>query len=50
MRIRLDRWLSALAVGSRSEGKEMIRRGRIGVNGETARDPGMTRDTLGILL
>ncbi len=44
MRIRLDRWLSALAVGSRSEGKEMIRRGRIGVNGETARDPGMSVD------
>ena len=40
MRIRLDRWLTALALASRSEGKVLIRRGAVTVNGRTVLDPG----------
>lgn len=39
MKIRLDRWLATLAFGSRSQVKEMIRQGRIAVDGATVRDP-----------
>lgn len=39
MRIRLDRWLATLAFGSRSQVKDMIRQGRIRVNGVPAGDP-----------
>ena len=37
--MRLDRLLTALALGSRSQVKEMIRQGRIGVNGIPVRAP-----------
>lgn len=39
MKIRLDRWLSTLAVDSRSRVKDMIRKGAAAVNGVTVRDP-----------
>ena len=40
MKIRLDRWLATLSLGSRSEVKEWIRKGSVSVNGKTERDPG----------
>ena len=43
--IRLDRRLAALNQGSRREVQELVRRGRVTVEGRAARDPGMpTRD------
>ena len=39
MRIRLDRWLAALDLGSRSQVKELIRRGAVAVDGKTVKDP-----------
>lgn len=45
MRIRLDRWLTALALASRSEGKGLIRRGAVTVNGRTVLDPGAVFET-----
>ena len=45
MRIRLDRWLTALALASRSEGKVLIRRGAVTVNGRTVLDPGAVFET-----
>lgn len=39
MKIRLDRWLAALDQGSRSQVKELIRRGAVAVDGKTVKDP-----------
>lgn len=41
---RLDRVLAHLGLGSRTEMKQLIRRGRIAVNGVTAEDPGQHVD------
>ena len=43
-KIRLDRWLSALGAGSRSEVKEWIRGGEAAVNGRIIRDPALSFD------
>ncbi len=45
MKMRLDRWLATLALGSRSEVKQWIRQGRIGVNGRVIRDPALSFET-----
>ena len=45
MKIRLDRWLATLSVGSRSEVKQWIRDGQAAVNGQTVRDPAHPVDT-----
>ena len=39
--MRLDRWLTTLGMGSRSEVQRLIRSGAVAVAGETVRDPGM---------
>lgn len=44
MRIRLDKWLGSLNLGSRKQVQEMIRAGRVQADGETVRDPGKTFD------
>ncbi|MDO4615815.1 MAG: pseudouridine synthase [Lachnospiraceae bacterium] len=38
--MRLDKYLADMKVGTRSEVKSLIRKGRIAVNGETEKDPG----------
>ena len=38
--MRLDRWLTTLGMGSRSEVQRLIRSGKVTVAGETVRDPG----------
>ena len=52
MKVRLDRWLSMLGVCSRSEGKDLIRRGAVRVNGQAILGPGAAveteRDTLAV--
>ncbi len=45
MKMRLDRWLATLNLGSRSEVKEWVRKGVILVNGKTERDPGALFET-----
>ena len=45
MKMRLDRWLATLSVGSRSEVKQWIRDGQAAVNGQTVRDPAHPVDT-----
>ena len=45
MKVRLDRWLSMLGVCSRSEGKDLIRRGAVRVNGQAILDPGAAVET-----
>ncbi len=42
--IRLDRWLTALALGSRTQTQKLIRSGRVAVNGAPARDPALHCD------
>ncbi len=44
MKIRLDRWLSMLGTGSRSEVKEWIRSGKAAVNGRIIRDSALSFD------
>lgn len=44
MKIRLDRWLAALSVGSRTEVRELIRKGRVSADGKTVRDPALSFD------
>ena len=39
--IRLDKYLADMGKGSRAQIKEAVRKGRIMVNGMTAKDPGM---------
>jgi len=49
MRIRLDRWLTALGLCSRSEARKMIRAGSVAVNGAAVREettPVETEDSL----
>ena len=45
MKMRLDRWLTTLGAGSRSEVKEWIRGGEAAVNGRIIRDPALSFDT-----
>ena len=45
MKMRLDRWLAALAVGSRSEVKQLIRGGQAAVDGRIVRDPALSFET-----
>lgn len=45
MKMRLDRWLSTIGIGSRSEVKEWIRGGRITVDGRTVSDPAASFET-----
>ncbi len=40
-RVRLDKFLADAGAGTRSEVKEMIRKGRVTIGGEPARDPAM---------
>lgn len=43
-KIRLDKFLSHMRLGSRREVKEMVRAGLVSVNGETVRDSGLVVD------
>ena len=43
--MRVDRWLSTLGTGSRSEVKNWIRGGEVAVNGRIIRDPALSFDT-----
>ena len=45
MKARLDRWLTMLGICSRSEGKELIRRGAVRVNGQVMTDSGAGVET-----
>ena len=45
MKMRLDRWLTTLGAGSRSEVKDWIRGGEAAVNGQIIRDPARSFDT-----
>lgn len=45
MKMRLDRWLATLSVGSRSEVKQWIRGGQIAVDGRVIRDPALSFET-----
>lgn len=42
--MRLDRFLSEMGVGTRSELKKMIRSGRVSAKGDVVKDPGFTVD------
>ena len=45
MKMRLDRWLATLSVGSRSEVKQWIRDGQAAVNGRIILDPALSFET-----
>ena len=45
MKMRLDRWLATLSVGSRSEVRQWIRDGQAAVNGRVIRDPALSFET-----
>ena len=45
MKTRLDRWLSLLGVCSRSEAKDLIRRGAVRIDGRIVKDPGTEVET-----
>ena len=45
MKLRLDRWLSTLGEGSRSQLQKLIRQGRVMVDGQVITDPGYSCDT-----
>ena len=45
MKMRLDRWLATLSVGSRSEVKQWIRGGKAAVNGRIVLDPALSFET-----
>ncbi|MBQ3705194.1 MAG: rRNA pseudouridine synthase [Clostridia bacterium] len=45
MKIRLDRWMTALGLCSRSEAKNLIRKGTVRVNGKTLSDPASSVET-----
>ena len=45
MKMRLDRWLATLSVGSRSEVKQWIRCGKAAVNGRIVLDPALSFET-----
>ena len=42
--MRLDKFLADMSVGSRTEIRKMARKGAVTVDGETARDAGMSVD------
>ena len=42
MKLRLDRWMSTLALGSRSQVKTWIRAGQVSVEGRVIRDPALS--------
>jgi len=44
MKIRLDRWLTTLGTGSRSEVKQWIRGGQVAVDGRIVSDPALSFD------
>ena len=44
MKIRLDKWLGALNLGSRKQVQELVRAGKVRADGQTVRDPGETFD------
>ena len=44
MKMRLDRWLTTLGAGSRSEVKQWIRGGQVAVDGRTVSDPALSFD------
>ena len=43
-KLRLDKYLADMQAGTRSEVKQMIRKGRVTVNGETVRRPEQKTD------
>ena len=45
MKMRLDRWLATLSLGSRSAVRDWIRKGQVAVNGKTEKDPGAGIET-----
>ena len=45
MKMRLDRWLATLSVGSRSEVRQWIRGGQASVNGRVILDPALSFET-----
>ena len=45
MKMRLDRWLATLAVGSRNEVRTLIRGGKVSVNGRVVTDPALSFET-----
>ena len=45
MKMRLDRWLATLSVGSRSEVRQWIRGGQAAVNGRVILDPALSFET-----
>lgn len=45
MKVRLDRWLTMLGICSRSEGKDLIRKGAVRVNGQVVKDSGASVET-----
>lgn len=45
MKMRLDRWLSTLGEGSRSQLQKLIRQGKVLVDGKNVMDPGTQCDT-----
>ena len=45
MKMRLDRWLATLSLGSRSEVRGLIRGGKAAVNGRIIRDPALSFET-----
>lgn len=45
MKMRLDRWLATISVGSRSEVKQWIRGGQAAVNGRVMLDPALSFET-----
>ncbi len=45
MRIRVDRWLAALGICSRSEAKDLVRKGLVQVGGRAVKDSGESAET-----
>ena len=45
MKMRLDRWLATLSIGSRSEVRQWIRGGQAAVNGQIITDPALSFET-----
>ena len=45
MKMRLDRWLTTLGEGSRSQLQKLIRQGKVQVDGKVITDPGFSCDT-----
>ena len=45
MKLRLDKYLAEMGLGTRSEVKQAVRKGRVQVNGQTVREPEYKTDT-----